>query len=359
MTGIQGFSPYQLTGGLYALNTLNKNLIPSAFSGMTAPVTSQKPGMTQQMRQLIRDLEKTPQKEETAFIAVSEDKANGYMDLSEKKDEEENDQAVKPVNYNCREVETKIQRAKTVVSAGQAVLSAKRKVVEVKRKVSSGKCDPEEVQLALTHARRMEMVARKKKHNLELEEMVQVTRKRDERLEDRKESADSIRNAVITAQEEKVSEKEDDIFDKRQEMLSEAIEQMEENGAEISEESLADMNKMLSEFGEKELAQLEEAMEMLENMEVIDPHMSKEELEELKRKHRAAEQKAMVKADMDYLKGMVRHQVEKGGSAAGMNTGMTLGTSLPAGALGAVSSAAPQTAGIAVSSGGVSIDVQV
>ena len=46
------------------------------------------------------------------------------------------------------------------------------------------------------------------------------------------------------------------------------------------------------------------SQEMLENMEIVDPHMSEEELEELKRKHRAAENKAIVKAEMDYLKGL-------------------------------------------------------
>ena len=45
-------------------------------------------------------------------------------------------------------------------------------------------------------------------------------------------------------------------------------------------------------------------------MEMIDPHMTKEDLEELKRKHRASEQKAMMKADMDYLKGMIKLQNE-------------------------------------------------
>ena len=65
---------------------------------------------------------------------------------------------------------------------------------------------------------------------------------------------------------------------------------------------------MVAEFGEEELKQLEEAMEAFESMEVLDPHMSDEQFEDLKRKHRAAENKAIVKADMDYLKDMARIQ---------------------------------------------------
>ncbi len=48
-------------------------------------------------------------------------------------------------------------------------------------------------------------------------------------------------------------------------------------------------------------------MEMLESMEIVDPHMSKEDLEDLKRKHRASEDKAIMKANMDYLKDMIKY----------------------------------------------------
>jgi len=61
-------------------------------------------------------------------------------------------------------------------------------------------------------------------------------------------------------------------------------------------------------FSEEELKELEEAMEMLETMEVVNPHMSKEDLEELKRKHRASEDKAIMKANMEYLKDMIKHE---------------------------------------------------
>ncbi len=69
---------------------------------------------------------------------------------------------------------------------------------------------------------------------------------------------------------------------------------------------------MRAEFGEEELKELEEAMEDLESLEIIDPHMSPEELKELKIKHRNAEHRDMVKADMDYLKEMIRHQLQTG-----------------------------------------------
>ena len=307
---------------------------------------SGKSALSKQMKQLLRDLHKTPEKPQNPFAGTTQDGVNGIFDPSGAQEEKE-DEVEKPVNYNYKEVETKVQRAKTSVSAGQAVISAKRKVLEVKRKIASSDGDSEELQLALTHARRMEMVARKKKHHLELEEMVQTTGKRDERLKKQEETSTQIKNALVTAQEEEITKREDAIFDERQNEMSEASEQLRENSEPNAEQMLSDLNKMLAEFGEDELKELEEAMEMLESMEVVDPHMSKEDLEELKRKHRASEQKAMVKADMDYLKGMIKHQTQQSAAASAVSSTASLPSTpnSPSATADAIAFALPQTMG--------------
>ncbi|WP_026664692.1 hypothetical protein [Butyrivibrio sp. FC2001] len=119
--------------------------------------------------------------------------------------------------------------------------------------------------------------------------------------------ATKIQQAMVFAKEEEVSEKEDEIFDARIEMLDEVLENMKESGVALSDDKLTELNEMISEFGEEELEELEESMEMFENMEIVDPHMSKEDLEDLKRKHRASEDKAIMKANMDYLKDMIKY----------------------------------------------------
>jgi hypothetical protein len=64
--------------------------------------------------------------------------------------------------------------------------------------------------------------------------------------------------------------------------------------------------------------------------------MTKEEFEELKKKHRNSENKAIIKAEMDYLKDTVKHQQMKtnsitgpsassGGAASGFTGGMSWG----------------------------------
>ena len=293
-------------------------------SGKAAAKTAEKSGVdssrSEEIREHIKNLSKKKTEGPKTFVGVSQDKVKGYLDLATTSTSKKTEKVKKPVRYSYKEVSSKILRAKTSVSAGQAVLAAKRKVIEVRRQISSGDGDAEELQLALTHAKRMEMVARKKKHNLELEEMVVNTQRRDENMDKMEEASDDIQSALVSAEEEKVTKEEDAIFEERQEMLEEAAEEAEERSAEASEEMLDKLNKMISEFGEEELKELEEEMEMLENMEIIDPHMSEEELEELKRKHRAAESRAIVKADMDYLKGMIKHQMEKGNSVSGSSS---------------------------------------
>ncbi|MCR4740744.1 MAG: hypothetical protein K5886_10865 [Lachnospiraceae bacterium] len=204
----------------------------------------------------------------------------------------------KPLKYNFREIATKILRAKTSQSAGQALICAKRKVRELKGRISMGEEDPKELELALTHAKRMELLARKKKHNLELEELAGVTVEREERKDKAEESREELKNAMISAEEEKISVKEDEIFDERKEIFDEYS------------EDISGLNELLKDFGEEELEELEKAMEILESAEMINPHMSREDLEELKTEHRNKEMKALIKADMDYLEGSAKLAAE-------------------------------------------------
>ena len=339
--------PFHFQSGRQGKAYGNQGGIPGRYNMSSAAVSpymadhgqdevNGKSAVSQEMRRLIRDLNKTSRQDTNPYVANSDGKVNGFPDISGSPEKKKEDSSKKPVNYNYKEVSAKIQQAKTSVSAEQAVIAAGRKVLDIKRKISSHEGDPEELQLALTHAKRMEMAARKKKHHLELEEMADNTRKRDEVQDKLEEASKNMENALVSIKEEKVSGREDAIFDERTEMIREAEEQFKESGRQASEDMLADLNEMISEFGEEELKELEEAMEMLENMEIIDPHMSREDLDDLRRKHRAAENKAIMKADMDYLKGMIKHQLDKGGSVPGIslggnNIGISI-ASVPAGA---------------------------
>ena len=319
---LMGQNSQQKTAGSNSPFAPGKDASANPLSKFANKVTEDKASISQQMRQMIRDL-----KQEQYASKTSKDKVNGFSELSGSPDAAEEEEIDTSEKYNYKTVASKIQRAKTSISAGQAVLAAKRETLKIKRKISSGNGDPEELQLALTHAKRMEMVARKKQHHLELEEMVERTQSRDEKL-------------VASKKKKKITEKEDAIFDAREEMLDAALQQMQEGEASFSEEELKELNEMISEFGEEELKELEEAMELMETMEVVDPHMSKADLEDLKRKHRASEDKAIMKANMEYLKDMIKHELAKNASMPSMGGG---------GISSAASVSLPQSIGISVS----------
>ena len=324
-----------ITSSFYAVqNTFSS--IPGVKEQEEESMSAQQ---SKRMRTMLKELMK-PAVQSRDHVGTSK-QDNIFDELSGASDKEDKKEELKKVSrYNYKEVANKIRQAKTSISAAQAVIAAKRKVAEVKRRISKGDGDPEELQLDLTHAKRMEMAARKKRHNLELEELVEHTRAKDERREETKEASENMKQAMAEMSEEEIANKEDSVFEERQEMLDEAMENLKEMRSEKAEDMLSEMNAMIAEYGEDLLEELEEQMEQLENMEIVDPHMSEEELDELKRKHRAAESKAMVKADMDYLKGMIKHLQEKGGAmpgTAGISGNVGSGVMIPSGLIFAVS----------------------
>ncbi len=248
------------------------------------------------------------------FTGTLNNKKNGYLNLNSVYETKSKNKSLTKYKYNYKDVSNKIQSAKTSVSASRAVVAAKRKVVELKRKLSVKSDDSDELQFALIHAERMEMVARKKKHNLEQEELVSRTMKRDESFDQN----DDVNDAALQM-EDKIAEEEDKIFEERYEMLEDVMTELSETDMEkLSDDMLSELNEMISSFGEDIIKELDEAMELMESMEIIDPHMSEEDFEKLKRKHRDAENKAIMKADMDYIKAVIKMYTEKPQSA--MNT---------------------------------------
>ena len=293
--------------------TAEKTTMPTAATALETKNQSIRD--YQEMRQKVRELHRS------AGQKTGETEPKSLIEQSLDTEEEKEEKVEKPVNYNYKEVSNKIQQAKSSVSAGQAFLAAKRKTLEIRRKIAAKEGDPEELQSALNHAKSMELVARKKKNHLELEEMVERTQRRDEKLDNQRNIGMQTQSALASAEEEKISEKEDAIFDAREEMLDLALQHMQEGETSFSEEELKELNEMISEFGEEELKELEEVVELMETMEVVDPHMSKADLEELKRKHRASEDKAIMKANMEYLKDMIKHELAKHASMPGMGGG--------------------------------------
>ena len=282
-------------------------------SNIEKPATSKK---SEEMRALLRSIHRDEKDLSNPYSGGGID-VLGELQKSRSAESSKSKKQTKKYTYNPQDVSNKILRAKTSLSAAQAIRSARRKVQEVRRKLASNEENPEEIQLALSHALRMEIAAKKKKHNLEQEERVEMQQKQDERADKLEESRDSMKNAMVFAAEDEVAEAEDQVFESRDEATIAVSEAMSESGEELSEEEMAEFTEQIAEMGDELLSELEDMMDMLEDMEVLDPHMSKEELEEVKRKHRSAEEKAILKANMDYLKGMMKlSQIDKSAGTA-------------------------------------------
>ncbi len=311
-----------------AKSNANSSIVAAIQSRYVEDKRSERAIKNDKLRDLIRGLTEPVNKTgANSNSATLSNKTNGYLDLTS--DYEKKAKSVKKYKYNYKEVSSRIRNAKTSVSAGQAVIAAKRKVAEIKRKLSNNSDDSGELQAALIHAERMEMAARKKKHNLELEELVSNTMKRDETNEKSEEKI----NEAASFTEEKISEKEDAIFEEKLEMLGEVVDEVKkQNLEEMSDEMIQELNEMIESFGEDELEELEEMMQLAESMEIVDPHMSEEDFNKLKAKHRASENKALMKADLDYLKAIIKITVEsqaKSPNISPINTG-AVGFATPA-----------------------------
>lgn len=250
---------------------------------------------------LIKELDRslsydyTIQNGKKIFSTNSINKENGFLKIFGESQNKEIEEIANKPSYKYKEISIKIRQAKTPISAGQALLAAKRNVSEIKRQLGQKKGNSEELMLALSHAKRMEMVAKKKKRHIETEKLIENTKKADESKEKEEEaiSEQEIRSTYIEEANNGIEKAEDEILKQREDLSKE-------------------LDIAFANFGDKELEQLEQAMEMLETLEVINPHMSDEDFKMLKIKHRNSEEKSIVKADMEYIKGMFDLLGQKG-----------------------------------------------
>ena len=301
--------------------------------------TSARQGILKQLQ----SLRSQPQEPENPYVLS----AGSIVDklFGSKADENKQEELLPKNNsYNVNQVANKIQSAKTSMSAGKAALSASRKVQELKRKLANADDDTTELELALNHAKRMERVARKKQRNLELEELVEATGKRDESLkeqEDQAQSAEDMQAVVAELSEDELSDRQAALDEVETSLFSELADGMRSqmgDGAELSDEMIAQIDAMVESMTEEERAFLDEQEELLQSMEVVDPHMSSEQLQKLKLRHRTSENKEIVKAHSEYYKGLMRYYSEHGAQTPGMGGG----TSAPLMAAVSLVQASPQ-----------------
>lgn len=254
--------------------------------------------------------------------------------VSNKKDNEP--KIKKRLDYSYQRVSNQVIMAKNGLSASKAVLAARRSLADLKRKLKTADCSEDEKQAALAHANSMLRIAKKKKRNLEMEELIKNTMQTDERNEKSSEALENISYSFGDDDTDEKKEKEDVIQELVGSGMKETsdssgeknIENMGDFSGESSEELSEEMASLMEEIPEDLMDDMNESLdELMDVLEIINPHMDKEQFEKLKTKHRCEEQKEIVKADMEYLKEYIKMvQNEQSSSASGSREDAMQGT---------------------------------
>lgn len=185
----------------------------------------------------------------------------------------------KRVPYNLKEISTQIMRARTSSNAKKITSKAHSKLALLRQKLTKDEYDNQELKNAIAHALKMEKIAKKKMRHLQQEERMSLKNSGANAYEDIVEEKLESSEAVGNEQELKEQEKKlRELMQEYEKLMKQSIEQSKE----VS--------------GSDEL--LDEVMGALEG------DASPEDLEKIKKKHRAEELKDILEADLKYLKAM-------------------------------------------------------
>lgn len=184
----------------------------------------------------------------------------------------------KKLKYNFKEISVQILSAKTSGNARKVASKARNKVALLRQKIKNDDYDSKELESAIAHALKMEKIAKKKMKHLQQEERVKQMGEGD--------FLDLPQTEEETDLEELDQQKD---FTQKKDELKQLMQEYEK----LMEEVMKQSNELLS--GD---------MLMDELTENAPEDMRPEDLDLLKKKHRAKEQKEIAEADLQYLKAM-------------------------------------------------------
>lgn len=192
----------------------------------------------------------------------------------------------KRLPYSFKEISTRLLKTKKSGNAHQVLISARQKAVSLRLMYKGGVYDDDEVLAALMHAQAIVRVAKKREKHLQEEERAEKKIGKD---------------GVFC---------EADLEEKTEEASSRQIhkEEREQTKAKMD---LQRMQKLMEQY-ERMMQEAMKELEQLDNMDALSEElgidgevsMDPEDLELMKKKHRADEMRAIVEADMKFLKFM-------------------------------------------------------
>ncbi|MBD5454580.1 MAG: hypothetical protein HDR30_09760 [Lachnospiraceae bacterium] len=188
----------------------------------------------------------------------------------------------KKLTYSFKKVSNRIMSSKTSSHANKAVREARSELVQLLMKQKSGDYDEKAVSNAIAHARSIERVAKKHRKHIEEEERAQRT------------------HSGITEEEEAILEDEEveETEETQQQQAREQQEQAERTAQEL-EQLAREIEQMIRE-SEEQMNELADELMSSASYE----HMDDDDIEAMKKRHRAEELRDILEADMKYLKAL-------------------------------------------------------
>ncbi len=182
----------------------------------------------------------------------------------------------KRLPYSYKQISTRLLNTKKSGNAHQVLISARQKVMSLRLMYKNGVYNDDEVFAALLHAQAITRVAKKRMKHLEEEE--------------RADKKGGFCEAEVEEKTEEATEKQTYKEDKA-EMNLQRMQKLMEQYERMMEEAM------------KELERLENMDELSDEMGLnATVSMDPEDLELMKKKHRADEMREIMEADMKYLK---------------------------------------------------------
>lgn len=205
----------------------------------------------------------------------------------------------KDPDYNHKKFSRKMKDAKNAQSMQSVLADIRATIADLKAKQATGEYDEDAIAEAILHAELMEAAAMKRTENLEQEEMAERKVKREEleELLEGEEKSDEQAPAVAASEDPAALREEQEIEEQLDAEMKAMQEEMQRIQQEMAEQMEAEMEEMMAEMSE------EDPLQALDDMaKVLGASVTEEDVEEMKKKHRAAEDMATARADMEYLK---------------------------------------------------------
>lgn len=234
----------------------------------------------------------------------------------------------KKLQYNFKDISTRIMQSKTSGNASRVLSSARSRVAMLKRKQQSGEYDDQELRHAIIHAEAIARVAKKRmKHLREEENAKRQGGPCEAELEDKQEN-EEIEQLIADGNPEEMRRD-----------VQEELQKLKREYQKLMRESQKLMEDSMQESGGLEELSEEIASAASDDMDPAD-------LELMKKKHRAKEMREIMEADMKYLKAVFDKLArEKQENSSGGVGGMS-------------DSSAAIDSGVALELGGADIPVQ-